>query len=181
MIHNKICYNCMRKTECYSEAEIKNLKPGVTYKSKTGYDCGVTYTNYAELRKFVEVIGEAIFERGTKTQDSIMKFIAKRYNLPLYNVRLEFEKSSRSIGEVGDNHIILCTFPDDDYYRCKWFIVEADWLEGWIQEEHDGELNEEELQEAIALFLYNYDWDDAQLAYQNAKSWNAIISEGHDK
>lgn len=181
MVQNKICYNCMRKMECYSENEIKNLKPGETYKSKTGYDCGVAFTNYPELRKFVEVIGEAISTRGTKTQDSIMIYIAERYKLPVYNVRLEFEKCKHSSGKMGDKHIMLYTAPDDDYYSCKWFIVEADWLEGWIQEEHDGELNEEELQEAIALFLYNYDWEDSSMAYQNAKSWNAIISEGHDK
>lgn len=177
----KICYNCVRKTECYSASQIKNLKKGETYKDKTGYDCGVAYTNYKELRKFVEVIGEAIATQNKKTQEDIFQFIAERYNLPLYNVRLEFEKRQSVTDKAGVKYITLCTVPDDDSYYCKWFVVETEWLKGWIQEEHDGELSEADLQEALINFLENYAWDETWWTYQNAKSWNAIISEGHDE
>lgn len=101
--HNKVCYDCVRKTECYSATEIAKLKPGETYKDKTGYDCGVAFTNYEELREFVEVIGEAIALQKNKVQESIFSFIAEKYDLPVYNVRLEFEKIGNSGREKHDN------------------------------------------------------------------------------
>ena len=89
---NKECINCIRNTECYTEKELKNLKPNETYKDKTGYDCGVAFTNYEELHEFVYVIGEAISKKDEKVQKDIMKFISDRYNLPLYNVILELSR-----------------------------------------------------------------------------------------
>lgn len=92
IVNKKSCYDCMRKTECYTKAELENLKPDETYKDKTGYDCGVTFTNYEEMREFIYVIGEAISEQSKKTQNKIIGFIADKYNLPVYNVRMEFER-----------------------------------------------------------------------------------------
>lgn len=91
-MNDKICYNCLRKAECYSKSELENLKPNETYKDKTGYECGVAFTNYEEIREFVYVIGDAINKQNKRVQEDIMRFIADKYNLPLYNVRLEFQR-----------------------------------------------------------------------------------------
>ena len=88
----KYCYDCIRNIECYAVTELKNLKQNETYKDKTGYECGVAFTNYEEIREFVYVIGEAINTQSEDVRNNIMKFIANKYNLPLYNVMLEFER-----------------------------------------------------------------------------------------
>lgn len=94
----------------------------------------------------------------------------------------ECEECSRLATEqVTGRYTMLCTVPDDDADYCKWFIVKTEWLKSWLQEENDGELNDEELQEVLESFLENYTWDETWWAYQNAKSWDAVISEGHDK
>ena len=89
---NRVCYDCIRKTECYTELGLKELKPNETYKDRTGYECGVAFTDYDEMREFVYVIGEAINKQSKKVQNSIMEFIADKYNLSLYNVMLEFSR-----------------------------------------------------------------------------------------
>lgn len=177
----KVCFNCVRKTECYPVSEIIKLKEGETYKDKTGYDCGVVFTNYKDLRKFVEVIGEAIATQKKKTQEDIFRFIAEHYDLPLYNVKLEFEKRQSAREKAGDKYITLRTAPHDVSYYCKWFVVEVEWLKGWIQEENDGDLVEDELQEALEYFIENYKWDETLWAYRSAKMGNAIVAEGYDK
>ena len=91
-MNQRICYDCIRKTECYTENSVSTLQPGKTYKDYTGYDCGVAFTNYDELREFVYVIGEAINTQGKRTQTKIMQFIADKYDIPLYNVQTEFER-----------------------------------------------------------------------------------------
>lgn len=86
------CLRCPRKTECYPEDIAKSLIPDQTYKTIAGYDCGVCFRNYEEMREFIFIIGEAINKRSKYVKDSIMKDIAEQYGLPVYNVMLEFER-----------------------------------------------------------------------------------------
>lgn len=91
-MNEKVCCNCIRKTECYTEEGLKSLKPNETYKDRTGYECGVAFRNYEELREFVYVIGEAIGAQSKSVENGIMQYLADKYNLPVYNVMLEFSR-----------------------------------------------------------------------------------------
>lgn len=94
---NKLCFDCIRKTECYTKLGLKELvKLNKTYKDLTGYECGVAFTNYEEAREFIFVIGEAINSQSKKVQKEIFQFIADKYDLPLYNVMLEFDRNLTS-------------------------------------------------------------------------------------
>ena len=89
----KICCECIRKTECYTPGEVEKLKPGETYADKTGYDCGVAFTNYEELREFLYMVGDAIQMQGTRTQNKILHYLACKTGLPMYNVMMEVFRS----------------------------------------------------------------------------------------
>ena len=86
----QICYSCIRKTECYTKEGLKALRPDKTHEDMTGYECGVPFITYEEMREFIYVIGEAIYKQRAEVQDDIIKFIADRYNLPEYNITIEF-------------------------------------------------------------------------------------------
>ena len=91
-MNEKTCFACVRKTECYSELGLKDLKPNQTYRDTTGYECGVAFTNYEELREFVFVIGEAIGAQSKKVQNGIFQYIANKCDLPVYTIMLELER-----------------------------------------------------------------------------------------
>ena len=86
----RICYDCERKTECFTEQGLVQLKPGETYKDITGCECGAVFTNYEEMREFVYKIGEVINQQ--RTSDHIIKLIAEKCGVSPYFVRLEFER-----------------------------------------------------------------------------------------
>ena len=91
MSGSRECYSCQRKAECYSKEGLAILKPGVTYKEMTGYECGTPYTTLEEAIAFVKVLSEAIDAQGNKVRDKIIEFVAERYDLPTYNISIELE------------------------------------------------------------------------------------------
>ena len=93
MAKGKVCFNCIRKTECYTELGLKELvKPNKTVEDLTGYECGAIFTNYEEAREFIFIIGEAINSQSRQVQNSIYQFIADKYKLDIYNVMIEFDR-----------------------------------------------------------------------------------------
>ena len=91
---DRVCFNCSRKVECYTESVRGSLSPDGTYKDMTGYECGVAFTNFDEAKEFIHVIGDAIFSQSKSVQNKIVQYIAEKYNLPLYNVKLELLRDS---------------------------------------------------------------------------------------
>lgn len=85
----QICYKCDRRTECYSEIGLKDLKPDETYKDISGYDCGCLFRNFEESKEFIGVIGEAIGTLGKRTQNKLINYIAEKYNVKKYFVQEE--------------------------------------------------------------------------------------------
>lgn len=90
---SKICYDCIRKTECFTESGLKELEPNKPCTEYlNGWPCGCCFYNYEELREFIYVIGEAINNQSKKVQNNIFGYIADKYELPKYNVMIEFDR-----------------------------------------------------------------------------------------
>ena len=87
------CYNCLRKTDCYTKEGLEYLERNK--ESSLYYDqpCGALYRDYEEAKRLIRVIGEALKTQSKKTQNSIIKFIADEYDMPVYNVMIELEKN----------------------------------------------------------------------------------------
>ena len=89
---DQVCYNCIRKTECYTQLGLDKLKSGVTYEEMMGYSCGACFKNYEEAREFIYTVGDAIKELDVKTRQKIMNFIADKYGVSVYHVELELNR-----------------------------------------------------------------------------------------
>ena len=77
------CYNCPRKTECYTELGLEKLNPDYNF------NCGALYTDYDEAIKLIHIIGEAIEKRSKYIQKQIFEYIADQCNSDVYNVKAE--------------------------------------------------------------------------------------------
>lgn len=90
---NQVCYDCIRKTECYTSDGLFKLKQGVTFADMhNGYECGACFRNYEEAREFIYVIGDVLNSLDVIMRQYIFRCIAEKYNLPVYNIELEFDR-----------------------------------------------------------------------------------------
>ncbi len=85
-----------------------------------------------------------------------------------------FDTCEDCIRWLAGGYIDLCTFPDDDEYRCKRFVVPMDWLLATLEE--IDYLNE---QKGVDLqnFLDNYCFDETYAIYEMAKRKHLIVEE----
>lgn len=87
------CYNCIRKTECYTPVGLVKLSRGATFdEMNNGFECGACFRSYDEAREFIYIIGDVLRRQDIWVRKSIMKQIAYRVGVPLYNVEIEFER-----------------------------------------------------------------------------------------
>lgn len=86
---NRNCYNCIRKTECYTALGLQKLEQDKSFGITKNCDCGAIFTNFEEAHEFIYAIGEAIYEQSEEVQKSILTYLKNKYKVERYVIEVE--------------------------------------------------------------------------------------------
>ena len=82
------CYECPRKTECYTKEGLAKLKPGEPPYGGH-YECGALFTDFDGARTLLLRIGDALDTIPKKHRKAIIQHIADAYGTGTYPVLSE--------------------------------------------------------------------------------------------
>ena len=89
------CYNCIRKTECYTALGLQKLEQDKSFGITENGECGAIFINFDEAREFIYAIGDAIYEQGNEVFEGVISHLANKYNVEKCDVAVELDRYAR--------------------------------------------------------------------------------------
>ena len=82
------CYDCPRKTECYTPEGLAKLKPNEPPYGGAN-ECGALFTDFDGARALLHRIGDALDTIPKRHREAVIRHIANAYGCCAYDVLVE--------------------------------------------------------------------------------------------